>query len=139
VHCSDRDLTTPWLWSIPGKLFRVIALLVFMPGKIPFALPSFIIRRFLNSKIKNLPFYGPVKWVLGFFGFGLWCAILLGIGYLVMGATGAIIVLAWLFCGFLVLLNFHNTDILTWLAPVRISKDVREKLRSMRTEIMQRI
>jgi 1-acyl-sn-glycerol-3-phosphate acyltransferase len=131
----DRHFTNNARRSALCRILLIPGTLVFLAGKVISALPAWLTLQFLNSKVTNLPFYGPLKWVLGFFIFVLWYGICLLAGYLAGGITGMLVALIWLLLGYVTLLYFHDLGVRGFLAPLTMSGESRKQLAEMRKSI----
>ena len=115
---------------LPGALFLIL-------GKCIFALPAWLVHRFLNARIHNLSFYGPVKWAMGCYLFGVWFTLCLILGYVFGGLPGLLILLTWLMLGSVTLRHFHDIDVRGFLTPWSMSRQSRSSLQELRKAIIE--
>lgn len=132
----DRYFTRKFPWSFVGQLLRLPGALCLFLGKLFFVLPASLIVRFLNKKIHNLPYYGPLKWLMGFFCLGLWALIWLLVAWLIWGVIGLGVFAAWILLGYFTLMYFHDLSLRGYLAPLRMSRHLRKELLAMRASII---
>jgi len=133
---SDRFLTCKKIWTLPGRLLLIPGVLLLILGKAIFSLPSWLIPRFLNARIHNLPFYGPIKWAMGCYAFGAWFVLCLILGYVFGGGMGLMIAMIWLMTGYVSLLHFHDIGVQGFLTPLTLSKQRRKSIQELRSSIM---
>lgn len=132
---TDRHFTFTNRLSKAGRMLLAPAVVFLALGKIIFAIPTWFVIRFINAKIHKLPFYGPVKWVMGFYLIGPWCLMCLLAGYLIGGVAGMLVVFAWVMLGIIALLYFHDVSLKGFLTPLTLSSETRNSIKALRTEI----
>lgn len=138
-HINDRWLNRYFFWTTLGKILLLPLTLVLAIGKVLTMVPSWPIHRFLNAKVKRIPFYGPLKWVMGLLGYAIWFAIILVVGAQLGGTPGLLLGLAGVMMAFLNMQQFHDLDLRGLLAPLWISKKRRREILEARERLMGRV
>ncbi len=136
---TDRYFQCSNQWPLAARLLLVPGILLLILGRAIFGLPLILIRRFLNSRIHNPPFYGPVKWAMGFYLLGAWIVLFIVLAVLIGGFAGFLIVLVWLMLGFVALLNFHDISLSGFLSPLTMSRRARKSLMALRNAILEQL
>lgn len=134
---TDRFFAGTNHWPEGARILLVLIVPLLILGKAIFALPGLLIPRFLNARIHKPPFYGPVKWAMGFYLFGVWILFLLILGYIIAGFTGFIVAFVWLMIGYFTLRHFHDIGTRGFLAPLMMSRESRQTLQELRNNIMK--
>ena len=132
---TDRFLQIRFYWSVAGKLLLPVIAILMSLGKLITALPAHLIHNFLNRKIRRIPFYGPLKWAMGTFGYGLWFALLVLFGWIIGGIAGLLAALFLTLISHLFLQYFHDVPMKGMLAPITMSGAEHRKLQQLRSAV----
>lgn len=130
---TDRYLMQRGLWKFPWKWFLLPALPLFVIGKMVIAPPSAVLHSFLDAKVSRPPFYGALKWVLGFAVYALWFTAVVLAGCILFGVAGLIGALTIVMTGHLVMQYAHDLEVRGFLAPLMMPASQHEALIAQRS------
>src|SRR5690606_36086905 len=136
---TDRFLMNTTLHTPVGRILTVLLLPVLGIGKMFTFPPAWLIHRFLNKKVRRIPFYGPLKWAMGMFAYFVWFALIFVLGGILFGTPGLLIALGGLLAAFLNMQYFHDQSLKGMLASVWMPQKKRKALLEQREDLISEI
>jgi 1-acyl-sn-glycerol-3-phosphate acyltransferase len=135
-HLKDRHLFSVFRQSIAGRILLLLIIPLIIIGKLVTFLPAWGIHRFVNTRIRRIPFHGPTKWALGQMGYGLLFTLGIVAGIVFFGALGGLIAAFFVMAGFLNLQYFHDLSLRGLFSLISMSQDKKTRLLEQREKVL---